>query len=161
MAPILRGYAALLALQLVSVLPTQARTQGVISPWKDTATGFGPDVGLAKTWNASFPVFEGIMSSPTNNSGATGSNGADDNRRAEKEFWLRVMPLGASITQGIHSSDDNGYRRWIRDQLRWEGWQVNSKEFVAPTDMNAKLLTYSGYSGWISANGDYERQGTI
>jgi hypothetical protein len=38
---------------------------------------------------------------------------------------LRIMPLGASITQGWTSSDENGYRKHIRDKLRFEGWKVN------------------------------------
>jgi hypothetical protein len=159
MAPKFRVCAVLLALQSVSALPAQVGAQDVISPWKDTATGFGPDVGLAKTWNASFPLVEGIASSMTTNGGAAGSDVVGLNRRAAKDFWLRVMPLGASITQGIHSSDDNGYRKWIREQLRWEGWQVNSEGFMAPTDVNVKLLTLAGYSGGIRTDWDNERQG--
>ncbi|KAF5001515.1 hypothetical protein FGRMN_986 [Fusarium graminum] len=46
-------------------------------------------------------------------------------RRAAKDFYLRVMPLGASITQGYKSSDGNGYRKWLRSQLRFQGWKVN------------------------------------
>lgn len=161
MAPRLRVCAVVFVLQFISVLPTPVSAHDVISPWKDNATGFGPDVGLAETWNASYPLFEGITSLPTNNSDATGSDrgsntGVDLNRRAAKDFWLRVMPLGASITQGIHSSDDNGYRKWIREQLRWQGWQVNSKGSMVLTDVNTKLLTYVGYSGWIRAGGDNE-----
>ncbi|KAL2799684.1 SGNH hydrolase-type esterase domain-containing protein [Aspergillus keveii] len=38
---------------------------------------------------------------------------------------LRILPLGASITYGVHSSDGNGYRRRLKDQLRSEGWEVN------------------------------------
>ncbi|KAL3468175.1 SGNH hydrolase-type esterase domain-containing protein [Aspergillus heterothallicus] len=38
---------------------------------------------------------------------------------------LRILPLGASITYGVHSSDANGYRRVLRDQLRSDGWEVN------------------------------------
>jgi hypothetical protein len=35
------------------------------------------------------------------------------------------MPLGASITVGYRSSDGNGYRKWLREQLRYEGWDVD------------------------------------
>lgn len=39
-------------------------------------------------------------------------------------FLIRLMPLGASITNGYLSTDHNGYRDWIRQQLRYEGWEV-------------------------------------
>lgn len=45
-------------------------------------------------------------------------------RRAD-DFYLRIMPLGASITYGISSTDGNGYRKVLRDQLRYDGWRVN------------------------------------
>ena len=45
-------------------------------------------------------------------------------RRAD-DFYLRIMPLGASITYGLVSSDGNGYRKALRDQLRFDGWKVN------------------------------------
>ncbi|KNG81650.1 hypothetical protein ANOM_009765 [Aspergillus nomiae NRRL 13137] len=45
--------------------------------------------------------------------------------RDGKPFTLRIMPLGASITYGYQSTDGNGYRRWIRQQLRHSGWWVN------------------------------------
>jgi hypothetical protein len=46
-------------------------------------------------------------------------------RRDTEYFTLRVMPLGASITQGYLSSDNNGYRKVLREQLRYSGWPVN------------------------------------
>ncbi|UCK59347.1 hypothetical protein AFCA_002165 [Aspergillus flavus] len=45
--------------------------------------------------------------------------------RDEKPFTLRIMPLGASITYGYQSTDGNGYRRWLHQQLRHAGWWVN------------------------------------
>lgn len=42
-----------------------------------------------------------------------------------KPFVLRTMPLGASITVGLGSRDGNGYRNWLRQHLRSDGWQVN------------------------------------
>ncbi|KKK25956.1 hypothetical protein ARAM_003532 [Aspergillus rambellii] len=45
--------------------------------------------------------------------------------RSLKEFPLRVMPLGASITLGYRSTGKNGYRKWIRQQLRYIGWEVD------------------------------------
>ncbi|KAJ6095509.1 hypothetical protein N7486_006255 [Penicillium sp. IBT 16267x] len=44
--------------------------------------------------------------------------------RAEDPFLLRIMPLGASITNGYRSTEHNGYRGYIRQQLRYEGWDV-------------------------------------
>jgi lysophospholipase L1-like esterase len=41
------------------------------------------------------------------------------------DFFLRILPLGASITFGQKSSDGNGYRKVLRKQLRGEGWDVN------------------------------------
>ncbi|KAK2765017.1 hypothetical protein FQN54_008716 [Arachnomyces sp. PD_36] len=45
-------------------------------------------------------------------------------KRAE-DFYLRILPLGASITWGLKSETNNGYRKPLRDQLRWVGWNVN------------------------------------
>ncbi|KAE8145759.1 hypothetical protein BDV25DRAFT_144353 [Aspergillus avenaceus] len=45
--------------------------------------------------------------------------------RESKPFTLRIMPLGASITTGYKSSDENGYRISLRQQLRYAGWEVN------------------------------------
>ncbi|KAF7531462.1 hypothetical protein G7054_g8866 [Neopestalotiopsis clavispora] len=38
---------------------------------------------------------------------------------------LRILPLGASIVYGYGSSDQNGFRKKLRDQLRYKGWEVN------------------------------------
>ncbi|KAL6229273.1 SGNH hydrolase-type esterase domain-containing protein [Aspergillus navahoensis] len=38
---------------------------------------------------------------------------------------LRILPLGASITWGLRSTDGNGYRKALRDQLRYKGFEVN------------------------------------
>ncbi|KAJ5675743.1 CAZyme family CE3 [Penicillium macrosclerotiorum] len=45
--------------------------------------------------------------------------------RDNSTFLLRILPLGASITLGWKSTDHNGYRKWIRQQLRYAGWQVD------------------------------------
>lgn len=42
----------------------------------------------------------------------------------DDKFLLRIMPLGASITEGHLSTDGNGYRSWIRQKLRSEDWEV-------------------------------------
>jgi hypothetical protein len=46
-------------------------------------------------------------------------------KRDNGTFLLRIMPLGASITLGYGSTDHNGYRKSLRQQLRYAGWQVN------------------------------------
>ncbi|KAJ5214936.1 hypothetical protein N7468_010615 [Penicillium chermesinum] len=38
---------------------------------------------------------------------------------------LRILPLGASITWGYLSSTGNGYRKPLRDQLRYAGYEVD------------------------------------
>lgn len=91
------------------------------SPW---GTAFGPDV-----------INSGDVSTARNNDNIwfdesyAGLNGTGDDqalgRRGAGDFWLRIMPLGASITQGVASSDGNGYRKHLRDQLRFAGWDVN------------------------------------
>lgn len=51
----------------------------------------------------------------------------DDDKTTDSQderFLLKVLPLGASITLGYKSTDGNGYREWIRQQLRYEGWPV-------------------------------------
>ncbi|KAI0973951.1 carbohydrate esterase family 3 protein [Xylaria arbuscula] len=42
-----------------------------------------------------------------------------------KGIWLRIMPLGASITYGYTSIDGNGYRKYLRDQIVDYGNLVN------------------------------------
>ncbi|KAK4167804.1 CE3 protein [Cladorrhinum sp. PSN259] len=55
----------------------------------------------------------------------TEESGGPIGKRAAKDFFLRIMPLGASITQGVGSTDNNGYRKLLRQQLRFKGWKVN------------------------------------
>ncbi|KAI1120810.1 carbohydrate esterase family 3 protein [Nemania abortiva] len=40
-------------------------------------------------------------------------------------MWLRIMPLGASITYGYTSNDGNGYRKFLRDMIVNNGNLVN------------------------------------
>ncbi|KAF5009941.1 hypothetical protein FDECE_3883 [Fusarium decemcellulare] len=44
-------------------------------------------------------------------------------KRAQPD--LRVMALGASIVFGVGSSDGNGFRKLLRDQLRFSGYKVD------------------------------------
>lgn len=96
------------------------------SPWGDE---FGPDVFIDPSMISIFPDFEG--SQPNNEETElepiidSNDTTPDLGRRAAKDFYLRVMPLGASFTEGQKSSHKNGYRKHIRDQLRFKGWKVN------------------------------------
>ncbi|KAK1849322.1 killer toxin subunits alpha beta [Colletotrichum chrysophilum] len=38
---------------------------------------------------------------------------------------LRILPLGASIVFGVGSSTGNGFRKPLRDALRYDGFEVN------------------------------------
>ncbi|KAF2788837.1 carbohydrate esterase family 3 protein [Melanomma pulvis-pyrius CBS 109.77] len=60
------------------------------------------------------------------------------------------MPLGASITQGQFSDGanlDNGYRKYIRDELRFLGWPVNMVGSTADGNFNDKQ--HEGHRGAI------------
>jgi hypothetical protein len=54
-------------------------------------------------------------------------------------FYLRILPLGASITLGTMSSDGNGYRKALRDQLRFDGWNVNMVGSVGSGTMKDRV----------------------
>ncbi|PQE03109.1 Lipase GDSL protein [Rutstroemia sp. NJR-2017a BVV2] len=118
-----------------------------VSPYGD---GFAPDVvAIDMAGNGSYPDLEGYPG-PLFNDLADTSNTTDQSpdlsRRAAKDFYLRVMPLGASITEGVMSSDGNGYRKWIRSQLRWKGWRVNMVGSKQNGDMADQ--DNEGHPGW-------------
>jgi hypothetical protein len=87
--------------------------------------------------------FHSVCASPLIN--ATGNIPSD--RRASsvlttrdaEEFTLRILPLGASITAGYLSSDNNGYRKALRAQLRHAGWAVNMVGSVSTGTMHDKV----------------------
>ncbi|KAM0547793.1 hypothetical protein ACHAPJ_010254 [Fusarium lateritium] len=54
-----------------------------------------------------------------------GSNHVGLTSRQSAKPALRIMPLGASIVSGVGSSTGNGFRKPLRDQLRYKGWLVN------------------------------------
>jgi hypothetical protein len=108
------------------------------SPYAD---GIAPDSIVADGWNSSYPDFEGIESSyPALMGGTDGGNSSENvsrlTPRAAKDFYLRILPLGASIVQGLQSSDGNGFRKLLRQQLRWKGWKVNMVGSKQNGDMN-------------------------
>ncbi|KAF4512482.1 hypothetical protein G6O67_001617 [Ophiocordyceps sinensis] len=56
----------------------------------------------------------------------SGSHDIRDQSRAEAaKVPLRLMPLGASITYGLKSSDGNGYRQDLRQMLVRDGYRVD------------------------------------
>lgn len=64
-------------------------------------------------------------------------------RAAPRDFYLRIMPLGASITAGAHGEGENdphnGYRKFLRDKLRDDGWNVNMVGNKRDGSMNDKV----------------------
>lgn len=64
------------------------------------------------------------------------------------DFYLRIMPLGASITAGEHGPADDplkcGYRKFLRDQLRLRGWKVNMVGSFNSGNMNDNVSSCSG-----------------
>lgn len=74
-------------------------------------------------------VYTSPTSNPPHKSDPPHENGT------EKPFVLRTMPLGASITFGLKSTDGNGYREWLRKQMRFAGWEVNMVGSVSSGDM--------------------------
>lgn len=59
---------------------------------------------------------------------------------------LRIMPLGASITFGLRSFDGNGYRKYLRDQLRYDGFQVDMVGLNPNGTMKDNVRVYSSTS---------------
>jgi hypothetical protein len=108
------------------------------SPYAD---GIAPDVIVEDDWDTTYPDFEGIKTSyPALIGGTDGGNASEAvarlKTREAKDFYLRILPLGASIVQGIASSDENGFRKYLRQQLRWKGWKVNMVGTKNNGDMN-------------------------
>ena len=79
----------------------------------------------------------------TNNTLFSGSTDVVLHRR--DGAWLRIMPLGASITAGDFDPPDdpsgNGYRKPLRDQLRADGWNVNMVGQFQSGNMSDKVGT--------------------
>nr|UMZ45337.1 hypothetical protein [Paramyrothecium sp.] len=118
-----------------------------LSPYGD---GYAPDVVSIETaWNGEYPDFEGAVELVLGDheDANTTFTDSDISRRAAKDFYLRVMPLGASITEGVGSSDKNGYRKLLRSQLRWKGWNVN----MVGSKQNGNMADKDneGHPGWV------------
>jgi hypothetical protein len=109
---------------------------------------FAPDVtSVDAGWDVPYPIFEGNSSylpqiaGSVNGSSDDASGNSTLQSRAAKDFYLRIMPLGASITEGTGSTDGNGYRKWLRQQLRWKGWKVNMVGSKPNGNMADKVCT--------------------
>lgn len=108
----------------------QALEKGVDapSPW---GAEYAPDVVEPGTVEGT-PKPMKIFAAPTYSSEA----------RLAADFFIRAMPLGASITQGVASTDGNGYRKYFRDQLRFNGWKVNMVGSKQDGTMNDRVRIY-------------------
>ncbi|SPO03558.1 uncharacterized protein DNG_06241 [Cephalotrichum gorgonifer] len=85
--------------------------------------------GLLFAFAVASPILDGeaIDIDAYNNGSVVLASGSSLQRRAGN-FYLRIMPLGASITYGDPhppTTGGRGYRKYIRDQLRSRGWSVN------------------------------------
>ncbi|KAL8802009.1 MAG: hypothetical protein Q9182_004086 [Xanthomendoza sp. 2 TL-2023] len=58
-------------------------------------------------------------------------------------YNLRILPLGASIIAGAHSSDGNGFRKVLSDTLR----KTNTVSYVG--SQGTAPLQHEGHPGWI------------
>lgn len=52
------------------------------------------------------------------------------------------MPLGASIVFGYRSTDGNGFRGHLRDDLRQDGWEVDMVGSNSNGTMCDRVYTY-------------------
>ncbi|KAG2421540.1 hypothetical protein HFD88_005515 [Aspergillus terreus] len=87
-------------------------------------------VFLILTTSVLLSLGQTIQDEPSTSHGTDGLQVRDGNRVA-----LRIMPLGASITAGYRSTDGNGYRKYLWEQLRYEGWEVDMVGSLRSGDM--------------------------
>jgi hypothetical protein len=140
---------------LLWIIAAATPTIGVTG--QDSTIGNAPDViSLEDALNN--PNFANLPGLATYNLTAPEINSTDEqtwpsfgdeapaafSRRAAKDFYLRIMPLGASITYGYASSDGNGYRKHLRDQLRYAGWKVNMVGSQVGGNMNDNVSVPTG-----------------
>lgn len=93
------------------------------------------------SWStALFATVHLATSAPLN---STENYGGSNVTREIGDFFLRIMPLGASITNGLESSQGNGYRKELRDQLRFDGWPVNMVGTLRSGAMNDSVCNAS------------------
>jgi hypothetical protein len=140
---------AVRALSLSSTLFALSHAQDAAT----STTGYAADVIVDEPWDNSYPAYEGstlpmLTDVDVNVTNALADMYGEDYTssllgRSAQGFFLRLMPLGASITEGTRSSDGNGYRRAIRDQLRFKGWKVNMVGSKQNGNMADKVSIFS------------------
>ncbi|KAI0965120.1 hypothetical protein F4678DRAFT_485612 [Xylaria arbuscula] len=95
-------------------------------------------------------AYEAFFSSPLSPLFSEPGNGVIPRQNADKDFYLRIMPLGASITAGYGTFPQNGYRKPLRDQLRWRGWPVNMVGSLADGDPETfHNRQHEGHKGFV------------
>ncbi|KAI1261901.1 carbohydrate esterase family 3 protein [Xylariaceae sp. FL1019] len=112
-------------------------------------SGYAPDTAPLDAETAITTQLAGLSLGAVgfhNHTAPASAHPRDFGRRDAKDFYLRVMPLGASITQGQASSDQNGYRKHLRDQLRYKGWKVNMVGSLQDGTMADS--DHEGHRGW-------------
>ncbi|KAK6069383.1 killer toxin subunits alpha beta [Seiridium cupressi] len=72
---------------------------------------------------------------PTNSSHSYRDLAHFSTKRQESKVPLRILPIGASIVYGIGSSTGNGFRKPLRDALRYDGWDVDMVGSLHSGDM--------------------------
>ncbi|KAI1502224.1 SGNH hydrolase-type esterase domain-containing protein [Biscogniauxia marginata] len=70
-----------------------------------------------------------------------------ETKQTQEKMLLRIMPLGASITFGVLSTDGNGYREDLRDMLISDGFDVDMVGNHAGGNMKDNQT--EGYPGFI------------
>lgn len=154
MTPLLQVLTVLSTLLTLATVPTTVLAQGSDGP-SPYGSYFGPDVTVDIT-DRNAPITqltEGALVTglELDNNGTLDENTTLESSQVSGEkkrasnFYLRIMPLGASITQGAKSTDNNGYRKHIRDQLRYEGWLVNMVGSLQDGTMADKVRFYPSY----------------
>jgi lysophospholipase L1-like esterase len=86
------------------------------------------------------------------NSSLSGSGLVEPRQRPgapEHPILLRIMPLGASITAGVGEDSGNGYRKPLRDKLRWENWKVNYIGSKHDGDSTFHNQAHEGHPGYV------------
>ncbi|KAH7316977.1 SGNH hydrolase-type esterase domain-containing protein [Stachybotrys elegans] len=136
----MRAFSLIVAYMAASIIPSSIQLVSAID-WDRPKTdhfAHSPDVVYTdQSLNETFPKFESMFT----------SGNATLHTRAAKDFYLRIMPLGASITRGQGSTDGNGYRKALRQQLRWKGWKVNM--VGSRQDGNMNDSDNEGWAGYV------------